>query len=118
MSQDNLYTFEELKDFTNNFTDRTIINISAFVETKTNREYSVIKRKMLYDLKNALFQNNIAIFDIQRFLNEQWTKTKDDPYTKKLSEDINNFLIETWSKVTEKNRLVVYKWKEEMKEFE
>ncbi len=118
MSKENFYTFEELKDFTNNFTDRTIINVSAFIETKTNREYSVVKRKMLYDLNKRLFENNIAAFDIQKFLNEQWAKTKEYELTKEISKNINNFLVETWAKVTEKNHLIIDRWKEQLKEFE
>jgi hypothetical protein len=115
---ENFYTYEELKDFTNNFTDRTIINVSAFIKTKTNKEYSVVKRKMLYDLNKQLFENNIAVFDIQKFLNEQWAKTKDNEHTKQLGKDINKFLIKNWAKVTEKNHLIIDRWKEQLKEFE
>ena len=67
--QDNFYTYEEIRDFTNNFTDRSIINFSAFVESKTNKEYSIVKKKMLYDLNKRLFDNNMAGIDIQTFLN-------------------------------------------------
>lgn len=115
---ENFYTFEELKDFTNNFTDRTVINISKFIEVKTDKEYAVVKRKMLYDLNKRLFENNIAAFDIQKFLNDQWAKTKDYELTKEISKNINNFLIETWSKVTEKNHLIIGRWKDELKQFE
>jgi hypothetical protein len=37
-----------------------------------------LKRKLLYNLNKRLFENNISIFDIQRFLNEQWDKNKDN----------------------------------------
>lgn len=116
--QENFYTAEELMNFTNNFTDRTIINITAFIEMKTKNEYTVTKKKMIIALIEQLFQNDIAIFDIQRFLNELWTKTKDDEYTKQLGKDINKFLIETWAKVSERNRGVTDRWVDELKDFD
>lgn len=90
----NLYTFEELKDFTNNFTDRNIINLTKFVEVKTNKKYVIVERQLVCDLNKQLFENNIAVFDISKFLNE------------------------IWAKVTEKNHLVVGRWKEVLKDFE
>jgi hypothetical protein len=114
----NFYTFEELKDFTNNFTDLNIINISKFIEVKTDKEYTVVKRKMVCDLNKQLFENNIAAFDIQKFLNEQWAKTKEYELTKEISKNINNLIIETWAKVTEKNHLIIGRWKDELKQFE
>lgn len=115
---DNFYTFEELKDFTNNFTNLSIINISVFIETKTNRKYGVIKRKMLCDLNKQLFDNNIAMFDIQKFLNDIWENSKDNELLTSLTKNIMRFLNETWSKVIEKNHLVIHRWKEQLKEFE
>ncbi len=119
MSQhENFYTFEELKDFTNNFTDRSIINLSAFVETKTRKEYTIVPRKLLYDLNKRLFENNLAVFEIQSFLNEIWEKYKYDQRTKVLTIDIMRFLSDTWAKVTEKNHLVIDRWKDVLKDFE
>jgi hypothetical protein len=115
---DNFYTFEELKDFTNNFTNLSIINISVFIETKTNRKYGVIERKMLCDLNKQLFDNNIAMFDIQKFLNDIWENSKDNELLTSLTKNIMRFLNETWSKVIEKNHLVIHRWKEQLKEFE
>ena len=91
---ENFYTYEEFKNFTNNFTDLNIINISKFIEVKTYNEYAVVKKKMVYDLNKQLFDNNIAVFDISKFLNE------------------------IWAKVTEKNHLVIGRWKDELKQFE
>lgn len=115
---DNFYTFEELKDFSNNFTDLSILNVSAFIETKTDRKYTVIERKMLYDLNKQLFDNNIAVFEIQSFLNDIWEKYKDDEHTAALTTDIMRFLSDSWAKVTEKNNLVIDRWKYKLKEFE
>ena len=115
---DNFYTFEELKDFTNNFTDRSVLKLSAFVKTKTKGKINIIEKKMLCDLNKQLFDNNMAVFDIQNFLNELWEKNKDNEHTKSLSDDIDKFLSKTWRKVTEKNHLVLDRWKEQLKEFE
>jgi|AntAceMinimDraft_12_1070368.scaffolds.fasta_scaffold55337_1 hypothetical protein len=94
MSKNNFYTFEELKDFTNNFTDLTIINVTKFIETKTNKKHTVIERQLVCDLNKQLFDNTIAVFEIQKFLNE------------------------IWSKVTVKNNITIDRWKEQLKIFE
>lgn len=116
--QDNFYTYEEIRDFTNNFTDRSIINASAFIKTKTKGEYSIIKRKMLYELKKALFDNNLVTFDIQRFLNEIWEKYNDNENTKDISKDVGNFLTKKWTDIVQKNQLLTDRWKTELKDFE
>lgn len=115
---ENFYTFEELKDFTNNFTDRSIINLSTFVETKTKGEYVIVQRKMLSELNMRLFENNIAMFDIQRFLNEMYDKYKDEEHTKALTNDIMRFLNNIWAKVVEKNSTVKDRWKDQLEKFE
>lgn len=118
MSQDNFYTFQEIKDFTNNFTDLTILNISKFIETKTNNEYAVVKTKMIVDLNEQLFKNNIAVFDIQNFLSEIWENYAKDKTKKDISSKVENFLNLEWAKVVERNHITVGRWKDELKNFD
>jgi len=115
---ENFYTYEELRDFTNNFSDRSIINASAFIENKTKGEYSIVRKKMLYELKNALFQNNIVTFNIQRFLNEIWEKYNDNENTKDIAKEVGNFLTKQWTDIVKKNQLVTDRWKAELEDFE
>ena len=93
MSKDNFCTFEELKGFTNDFTDLTITNMTKFVKVQTKSKHTIVERQMVCDLNKQLFENNIAVFDIQKFLNEIWTK------------------------ITEKNQVVVDRWKNTLKDF-
>lgn len=118
MSQNNFYTYEELKDFTNNFTDRNITNITKFIETKTKHEYTVVKRKMIVDLHKQLIDNNFVAVDIQRFLNEIWENYTKDKTKKDISSKVENFLTFEWAKVVERNHLITYRWKDELKDFE
>jgi len=118
MSQDNFYTFQELKDFTNNFTDLTILNISKFIETKTNKEYAIVKRKMIVDLHEQFFKNNFVAFDIQRFLSEIWEDYAKDKTKKDISSKVENFLTFEWAEVVERNHLILGRWKDELKDFD
>jgi hypothetical protein len=118
MSPDNSYTFQELKDFTNDFTDLTILNISNFIEVQTKSKYAVVERKMIVDLTKQFFNNNMAMFKIQSFLYEVWNKNKEDPNTQVLAKDVENFLTIEWSEVTSRNHIIVSRWKKQLEEFE
>ena len=114
---ENFYEFDELKNFTNNLTDRTILNITKFIETKTKNEYTVAKRKMIVNLNQHLFENILAIFAIQSFLNEICEKHDENPNTKDLCNSIYKFLGDTWQDVSNKNRSIADKWVKDLKNF-
>lgn len=117
---ENFYTFQELKDFTNNFTDRSITNVTEFIEIKTIKKYTVIEKQLLCDLNNIIFDYEIAAFDIAKFLNELWDINKDnnDVQTINLIKAISRFLNGSWTELRKKNWLVKHKWKEQLKTFE
>ena len=85
MFENNFYTFEELKNFTNNFTNLTITNITKFIEIKTSKEYVIVKKQ--------LFDNTIVVFEIQKLLNDIWFKVteKNNTITNKWKEQLKDF---------------------------
>jgi len=71
-ANDNFYTFEELKDFTNNFTDLNLINLTKFVEVKTNNKHTIVTGDFIKDVNRQFLNNKMAIFDFVRLNNEKW----------------------------------------------
>jgi hypothetical protein len=70
--QENFYTFEELKDFTNNFTDLNLINLTKFIELKTNNQHTIVTGEFIKDMNRQFLNNKISIFDFVRLTNEKW----------------------------------------------
>ena len=70
--QENFYTFDELKAFTNNFTDLNILNLTKFVEVKTNNQHTIVSGEFIKDMNRQFLNNKIAIFDFVRLTNEKW----------------------------------------------
>jgi hypothetical protein len=72
MSKENFYTFDELKAFTNNFTDLNLINLTKFVEFETNNQHTIVKGEFVKDMNRQFLNNKISIFDFVRLTNEKW----------------------------------------------
>ena len=73
---------------------------------------------MLYELKNALFDNNLVTFNIQSFLNEIWEKYNKDENNKEILKEVENFLTKKWGDVVQKNTLITDRWAVELKRFD
>lgn len=72
MSKENSCTFEELKAFTNNFTDLSILNLTKFVEVKTNSQHTIVSGEFIKDMNKQFLNNKMAIFDFVRLTHEKW----------------------------------------------
>jgi len=95
MSKDNFYTSEELKDFTNNFTDLNLINLTKFVEVKTRNEHTIVSSEFIKDINQQFLNNKIFIFDFVRLTNEKWDElvTKNEKIVEKYADILNKFDI-------------------------
>ena len=92
--QNNFYTYEELQNFTNNFTNCSITNIAKFIETKTSKKYRVVENELMTDLTQQLEDNNQVVLDIKLFT------------------------MDIWEKVNLQNRNTINKWHKELEEFD
>ena len=72
MSQDNIYTFQELKDYTSDFTNLDLKHLSRFIEDKTNNSSIFVTKRELIALVQQLYSNNISITAFQESINESW----------------------------------------------
>jgi hypothetical protein len=70
--QENFYTFEELKSFTNNFTDLNLLNLTKFVEVKTSSKYTIVTGEFIKDMNWQFLNNRTFIFDFVRLTNDKW----------------------------------------------
>ena len=95
MSNENFYTLEELKDFTNNFTDLNILNLTKFVEVKTNRQHTIVSGEFIKDMNKQFLNNKTAIFDFVRLTNEKWEElvTKNEKLIEKHASTLGKFNI-------------------------
>ena len=93
--QENFYTFDELKAFTNNFTDLNILNLTKFVEVKTNNQHTIVSGEFIKDMNRQFLNNKIAIFDFVRLTNEKWDElvTKNEKLIEKHKEVLSKFDI-------------------------
>ena len=71
---ESFYTYEELKAFTNNFTDLTLVNISKFIEVKSNNQYLVVQKNLIKDAEKRLLHNIICILKMGNISEETWEK--------------------------------------------
>jgi hypothetical protein len=72
MPKENFYTLQELKDFTNNFTDLNLTNLTKFVEIKTHNKHTIVSGEFIKDMNWQFLNNKMAIFDFVRIINEKW----------------------------------------------
>ena len=86
------FTEEELKQLSRPLL--TTIELSKFIETKTNQQYVVVRKDFVKAISKQLDSNTLNIFEI------------------------NNFINEIWAKIVSTNQDTTDKWKEELKEFE
>jgi hypothetical protein len=95
MSQTNFYTYKELKDFTNNFTDLNITNLTKFVEVKTSNQHTIVTGEFIKDMNRQFLNNRIFIFDFVRLTNEKWDElvTKNEKLVEKHKETLSKFDI-------------------------
>jgi hypothetical protein len=93
--QDNFYTYEELKAFTNNFTDRNLINLTKFVEVKTNNQHTIVSGEFIKDMNWQFLNNRTFIFDFVRLTNEKWNElvTKNEKLIAKHKEILSRYDI-------------------------
>ena len=95
MSKENFYTYEALKSFTNNFTDLNLINLTKFVEVKTNNQNTIVSGEFVKDMNHQFLNNKLAIFDFVRLTNEKWGElvTKNEKLIEKHKETLSKFDI-------------------------
>ena len=95
MSKENFYTFEELKDFTNNFTDRNLVNLTKFIEVKTNNQHTIVSGEFIKDMNWQFLNNRMFIFDFVRLTNEKWDElvTKNEKLIEKHKATLSKFNI-------------------------
>lgn len=93
--QENFYTFEELKNFTNNFVDLNLVNLTKFVEVKTNNRNTIVSGEFIKDMNRQFLNNRIFIFDFVRLTNEKWDElvTKSERLVEKHKETLSKFDI-------------------------
>lgn len=93
--QNNFYTFQELKDFTNNFTYLNIVNLTKFIEVKTNNQHTIVTDEFIKDMNRQFLNNKIFIFDFVRLTNEKWDElvTKNEKLIEKHKETLSKFDI-------------------------
>ena len=73
MSNQIMFTIEELKQFANT-SPLTIIELSKFIESKTNQQYVIVQKDFVRAISNQLDNNTLYIFEINNFINEIWAK--------------------------------------------
>jgi hypothetical protein len=93
--QENFYTLQELKEFTNNFTDLTLTNITKFVEIKTANQYTIVTGEFIKDMNWQFLNNRTFIFDFVRLTNEKWDELvkKNEKLIEKHKEVLKKFDI-------------------------
>ena len=85
-------TAEELQHFSR-ISPITIIELSKFIESKSNQQYVIVQKDFVKAISNQLDSNTFHIFEI------------------------NNFINEIWAKIVRTNQDTIDKWKEELKTF-
>ena len=95
MSKENFYTYEELKSFTNNFTDLNLINLTKFIEVKTNNQHTIVSGEFIKDVNWQFLNNRTFIFDFVRLTNEKWDELvkKNEKLIDKHKETLSQFNI-------------------------
>ena len=93
--QENFYTYKEIKDFTNNFKDSNLVNLTKFVEVKTSNKYTIVSGEFIKDINRQFLNNKIAIFDFVRLTNEKWEElvTKNEKLIEKHVSTLSKFDI-------------------------
>ena len=110
MSQNNFYTYEELKDFTSNFTDRNIVNITAFIETKTKNEYTVVPVKFIKDVNRLFIEYDMLIVKFSRLTNDFWEEQGGDNNKVVTKEVIHKFAKmnnNIWEEIKDYNKKLI-----------
>jgi len=92
MSDQITITAEELEHFYR-ISPITINELSKFIESKTERQYVIVQKDFVKAISNQLDSNTFHIFEINKFINDIWTK------------------------IVSTNQLTTDKWKEELKIF-
>ncbi len=59
--KDNFYIFRELKALTNNFTDLNLINLTKFIEAKTDNQYTVVSGEFIKDANWQFLNHRLFI---------------------------------------------------------
>jgi len=93
--QENFYTYKEIKDFTNNFKDSNLVNLTKFIEVKTSNKYTIVSGEFIKDMNRQFLNNKTAIFDFVRLTNEKWDElvTKNEKLIEKHKEVLSKFDI-------------------------
>ena len=72
MSQ-NICTSQELREFANT-SEITIIELSKFVENKTNQQYVIVQKDFVKAISKQLDSNTFYIVEVNKFINDSWVK--------------------------------------------
>jgi hypothetical protein len=93
--QENFYTYKEIKDFTNNFKDSNLENLTKFIEVKTSNKYTIVSGEFIKDMNHQFLNNKISIFDFVRLTNEKWEElvTKNEKLIEKHVSTLSKFDI-------------------------
>lgn len=95
MLKENFYTLQELKDFTNNFTDLNIINLTKFIEVKTSNKYTIVASEFIKDINKQFLNHTTLIFKFVGLTNDIWEELKldNEKVIKKHEETLSRFDI-------------------------
>ena len=69
-----IFTVDELYQFSKT-SPLTIQKISKFIEDKTSQQYVIVQKDFVKAISKQIFNNTLHIFDINKFLNDVWSKT-------------------------------------------
>ena len=92
MTIQNICTSQELKEFATT-SEITINELSKFIENKTSQQYVIVQKDFVKAISKQLFNNTLYIFDINKFLNDVWSKvvTENQATTDKWKNELSTF---------------------------
>ena len=87
-----IFTVDELYQFSKT-APLTIQELSKFIEDKTSQQYVIVQKDFVKAISKQLFNNTLHIFDINKFLNDVWSKivTENQATTDKWKNELSLF---------------------------
>ena len=117
---ENFYTYEEIKDFTNDFRDLTILNITKFIETKTRNSYTVVSIEFIKDVNRWFIEHEMLIVKFAILTNNFWEEQGGDNnkvVTKEVIEKLAKMNNEIWEELKDYNKNLISKHEELLNTF-
>jgi hypothetical protein len=68
-----IFTVDELYQFSKT-APLTIQELSKFIEDKTGQQYVIVQKDFVKAISKQLFNNTLHIFDINKFINDNWVE--------------------------------------------